>query len=321
MRVLVVGVAGQVGGAVARVAAASGHTVVGTYLSRAPPWSPERLARLDKSDPSTLEPALSALAPEVVVDTGALHHVDYCEAHPEEARRVNAEGTAALARACAARSVPMVFVSTDYVFDGTGRPPYREEDEAHPAGAYGASKREGEEGTLRASAAHLVVRPSVIFSWIPPAARLETGSRKGVNFATWALDELSAGRPLRIVHDQIGSPTLAEDLAGAILSLVEQRRSGLYHTAGATAINRYEFTVRLARRAGFDPGSVRPIATSELRQAARRPPDSSLDSSRLLRDTGYRTLDVDRALERLVDAWRADQPSGRPAEAASRSTT
>lgn len=301
MRLLVIGASGQVGGAVAAAAAAAGHEVLGGYVSRPPELPPERSARIDKSRPAEVGAAVAALAPEAIVDTGALHHVDYCESHPAEAAAVNRDGTAAVAAAAAALGARYLFVSTDYVFDGGGAPPYRETDEPRPLGAYGRSKLEGEWAALRSNPATVVVRPSVVFSWVPPSARRTSASQKSVNFAAWAIDELRAGRPLRIVDDQVGSPTLASDLAGAILALLERRVAGTFHAAGATAIDRYAFTRALAETLSLPADLVHPIATASLHQVAERPSNSALDSTKLAETTGHRMLAVRDALRRLAD--------------------
>jgi len=304
MRLLVVGAAGQVGGAVAAAAEARGDTVLGTYISRPPAWSEDRVARLDKTDPGTFGPALDRLRPEWVVDTGALHNVDYCEAHPEEALAANRDGSAALAQAAASRGAGFVFVSTDFVFDGGGSPPYRETDPARPLSVYGRSKLEGEAAVQRAAPSSLVVRPSVIYSWVPPARRAASASQKPLNFGTWVIDSLVAGKPLRIVEDQVASPTLAEDLAAAILALIDRRARGLYHAAGATAVDRYTFTVRIAEALGLPTAGIAPIATASLKQVARRPLNSSLDSSKLARDSGHAMAPLPEALARLAAAWK-----------------
>jgi dTDP-4-dehydrorhamnose reductase len=280
--------------------------VSGTFAQRRPSDLPEEaVARLDKADPASIREALGRLRPEAIVDTGALHHVDYCETHPEEADGVNGTGTAHVAAEAARLGARLLFVSTDYVFDGTVGRPYRESDPVSPINVYGATKVAGERATLAASERNLVVRSSVIVSWVPADVRAATGSGKGINFATWALEELRAGRPLRIVDDQIGSPTLADDLAAAIVRLLERGATGTYHAAGATPIDRFAFTRRLARRFGLEEDLVRPIRTSELRQAARRPHDSSLNSGRLREGTGYRMGDLDALLDQLHASWSA----------------
>jgi dTDP-4-dehydrorhamnose reductase len=303
MRLLIVGASGQVGASLGRIAASGGHTVLGSFVSRPPPLPSERTARLDKSRPETISPALERLRPEVVVDTGALHQVDYCETHEEEALRVNRDGTGALAKVARAIGARFLFVSTDFVFDGNTDRPYVETDRAEPLSVYGRSKLAGEAEALQNNPETIVVRPSVVYSWIPPAARIASISQKGVNFASWVIDELTAGRSLSIVNDQIASPTLSEDLARAILVLLERKESGVFHAAGSTPLSRFEFTLRLAQRLGLDDSKVHPIGTPELHQAAPRPANSSLDSSKLAQRTGCTLSALEPALELLWASW------------------
>lgn len=304
MRVLVVGPAGQVGRAVYQAARPRGFEVYGGYASRAPRTDPSRAALLDKTRPETIQAALERFRPDWVIDTGALHNVDYCEQHPDEAFRVNRDGTANLAKAAEAAGARYLFVSTDFVFDGAGHPPYSEGDPTNPLSVYGRSKLDGERLCRSIAPSSIVVRSSVIYSWIPPPERVTSASQKGVNFGSWAVDELAQGHSLRIVEDQIASPTLAEDLGGAIVSLAERGSPGLFHAAGATPSDRYSFTRRLAERLGFDPALVTPVRTADLKQVAARPPFSSLDSNFLARTTGHNMLSLDEALVRFERSWR-----------------
>jgi dTDP-4-dehydrorhamnose reductase len=302
MRLLVVGAAGQLGGELARQALRAGDEVHGTYRTR-PPSVPGLLsAPLDKTDPVAVDRLVGSLRPDAVIDTAALHNVDYCEAHPDEAHRVNRDGSATLAAAARAVGARFVFVSTDYVFDGRGHPPYAEEDPPRPISVYGASKLAGEQAVLAAHPGAAVARPSVVYSWVPPEAAGPTSSGKPLNFASWLVHETRRGRPLRIVRDQVGSPTLAEDLAAALLALVGHDARGLFHTAGATAVNRYEFAQRLLRAVDLPTDGLSAITTAELKQAARRPPDSSLRTTRLPAATGHTMLELDAALRRFAAA-------------------
>lgn len=310
MRLLVIGGAGQLGGSVAEQALTRGDQVVATYLARTPHLPGAALELLDKTDGARAEALFERYRPELVVDTGALHNVDYCEQHPEAADRVNATATTALARACASRGIRYLFVSTDFVFDGGGSPPYREDSRPHPQSRYAQSKRAGEEGTLAASESHLVVRPSVIYSWHDTRRRSESSSGKGLNFATWLVEEVRRGKAVRIVEDQIASPTLAEDLAGAILSLARGAPGGLYHAAGQTALDRWSFSRRLIERLGLPVELVTPVRTADLHQIAPRPPNSSLSSDKLVRTTGYRMMSLGEALDRFAAAYRADPGVG-----------
>jgi dTDP-4-dehydrorhamnose reductase len=306
MRIVVVGGAGQVGRKLTRLAVERGNWVGTTYKARAPPKQLDGAEHLDKVDGQMCDLVLGRLRPDVVVDTGALHNVDYCETHPDEARAVNAIGTRNLAESSRRLGARFVFVSTDFVFDGSGRPPYRETDAPNPQSVYARSKLDGEEATRRVSGENLIVRPSVIYSWLDSRDRAESSSGKGLNFGTWLAEEVASNRQVRIINDQVASPTLADDLAGAILALIEAGASGLFHAAGATPATRYEFSRSLIQRLHLNVGLVNPVATRDLNQRALRPVNSSLSSHKLESATGYKMLELTTSLDRFARDWSSD---------------
>jgi dTDP-4-dehydrorhamnose reductase len=316
MKVLVVGAAGQVGHRLIRRTLARNDVAIAGFNMRQPVDSGVVSEHVDKTDERLCHDVVTRHRPDVVIDTGALHNVDYCEVHPEEADRVNRDGTRFLAEAAREVGSTFVFVSTDFVFDGTRLAPYRESDAPHPESRYARSKLGGEEATLAASTQNLVVRPSVIFSWWDTRIRQTSSSGKGMNFATWLLEEVAHGRPVRIVRDQVASPTLADDVAGAIFALLDHRAHGTFHTAGASPLTRYEFSRKLVQRLGFDHSLVSPVMTSELRQAAKRPANSSLSSALLREVTGYSTMDLPTALDRFARDFEHDPGAPRPAPSA-----
>ena len=298
MRLLVVGAGGQVGRRVVRRALTRGHAVFGTSRSRPVNLPTDAQMVLDKTDPKAIRVAFERFRPEGVIDTGALHNVDYCESHPAEAQAVNAEGPRHLARACREASARFLFVSTDFVFGGDGNPPYSETDPAHPISEYGRSKLNGELATLEECPDGLVARPSVIFSWNPPGGA-GTTSGKGVDFGSWLAGQLEAKTPVRLVTDQIASPTHASDLAEALVRLLESAARGVFHTAGSTACSRFDFAREVARLLGAPEALLIPIRTSDLAQKARRPADSSLRSDRLARELSYRMASMVDAVNRF----------------------
>lgn len=211
-------------------------------------------------------------------------NVDACELDPKATHAANAEGTGNLARAAAAAGARMLYVSTDYVFDGT-RGNYRETDAVHPISEYGRSKLEGERLALQALPDVTIARTSVVY-----------GPHKN-NFVVWLIGELRAGRGVRIVEDQIVSPTLTKDLAEQILALVEADASGIYNTAGGSVLSRLEMAREIARVFGLDPAPITPIRSSDLTWKAQRPLNSSLDVSKIAK---YKVpLRFDQALEHL----------------------
>jgi dTDP-4-dehydrorhamnose reductase len=300
MKIFIIGIGGQLGGKLASYAFAEGFEVHGGHKSRS--WSEglKHSVPFDKTEKDSVSKILSYAKPDVVVDTGALHNVDYCETHPYEAMAVNATGTLNVAETCAKEGSRFVFVSTDFVFDGIDAP-YVEEASPAPLGVYARSKLQGEKYTL-ASRENVVVRPSVIYSWVQRSKTNQvSASGKPINFAAWLVSQLNAKKPVQIVNDQIASPTLADDLAQAILAIVKSRKTGLFHTAGTTPMSRYEFSIKVAKKLGLDESLIHAISSSELRQTAKRPSNSSLISDRISREVGYAMMPIDRALDLFAD--------------------
>lgn len=232
----------------------------------------------DLMQPDTCAAAIREAAPRAVINAAAWTAVDRAEAEPEAARTVNAEAPGAMARACAASAIPFLHVSTDYVFNGSGTRPWREDDPTGPLGAYGATKLAGERAVAAAGGQWAVLRTSWVFS------------AHGTNFVRTML-RLGAERPrLTIVADQTGGPTPAADIAAALLAMAQAMtedpaKGGTYHFAGAPDVSWADFAREVFRQAGL-PTEVADIATADYPTPARRPANSRLDCARIRRDFG-----------------------------------
>ncbi len=262
------------------------HEVLGTDIDT---------MRVDDRD--AVQATFASFRPELVLHGGALTAVDRCEAEVDLAYAVNATGTRNVAEAAAMVGAHMVYVSTDYVFDGTSDRPYREWDATGPTSVYGASKLAGERECRPGST---IVRTS----WVCGA--------HGANMVVTALRLASEGDgELHFVDDQHGSPTFTADLAPAIVTLGLDRRPGLFHVTNGGATTWWGLVRAVLAEAGADPERVRPIATADLDppRLAPRPANSVLDNM-ALRLTGLPPLpDWQDGLARLVPALRARQAS------------
>lgn len=228
---------------------------------------------LDITDAAAVREACDRLAPRVIVNAAAWTAVDRAEAEPAAAWAVNRDGVAHLAKAAAAIGARLVQVSTDFVFDGTRGRPWLPEDPAHPLGVYGASKLAGEEA-LRASAAQdwLILRTA----WVYAA--------EGKNFVNTMLGLMRRGQALRVVADQIGTPTWAGGLAGAIWRAIATGLTGVHHWTDAGVASWYDFAVAIQEEAlaiGLleRPVAIKPIRTEDYPTPARRPACSVLDKT------------------------------------------
>jgi len=295
MKLLVIGGGGQLGSKIIEKAK-DRFDVCATYMTREPPLDPSKIYRVDKTDREGVATLLKRLKPNVVIDTAALHSVDYCETRKDETWAVNVDGTKNVAEACKKHDAKMVFVSTDYVFDGA-KGNYVEEDPPNPINYYGLSKLEAERVIAQTCENYVIARPSVIYSWVPPVQRqLQSSSGKPLNFAMWLIQKLSNKEPVKIVIDQYGSPTLADSLAKTLVRLSESDHNGTYHIAGRTRLSRYDFAVKIARRLGLDESLILPITTDQLKQLAKRPMDSSLNVEKIEKHLNVKMLTIDAAL-------------------------
>ena len=275
---------------------------LGRALGRALTGSPERqivaaadLPELDIAEPDSVSSFLRDAGPaEFVVNAAAFTHVDRCETERDAARRANALGPEVLARACAEAGIALAHVSTDYVFSGHGDTPYSEDDVPAPASAYGETKREGEERVLASPGRTLVVRTSWVFG-------------EGRNFIGAMLDQGRARRDgsvtgaMAVVDDQRGRPTYAEDLAGALVALLEGGGAGVYHVANAGVATWWDLARFSLDRAGYADLPIDRLRSDQLKQAAIRPQWSVLDCSKA-EDFGVKLRSWQDAVSAYLDS-------------------
>lgn len=232
-------------------------------------------AQVDISDAAAVENALAVYDAQVVFNAAAYNQVDVAEKEPQAAFQVNALAVRNLALACRQADARLVHFSTDYVFDGTARHPYVEEDPTHPLGAYAVSKLAGELYAQAYLDNPLVVRTSGVFG--PGGLATARG-----NFVELMLRLAGSGQAIRVVEDHVASPTFAPLLASRTIDLVERGQSGVFHVGGGAPISWFQFA-----RAIFDAAGLRPVllATNEreYRTAARRPRYSALSNAKMER--------------------------------------
>jgi dTDP-4-dehydrorhamnose reductase len=300
MKLLVIGGSGLVGYQLL-VQARETHDVVATYNQR--PFTLDGVATvpLDKCDRAATLRLVRTVHPDLVVDTAALHDVNYCETHRDAAWRVNVEGTQHVADACRTVDAKLVFLSTDFVFDGT-RGTYRETDPPAPLNYYGVTKLEAEHCVVATGIDYIIARTSVVYGWNPgEVSGVKSSSGKSMNFVLWALGKLRRGEALRIVDDQYSSPTLADNLAEVLLTAGASDASGLYHIAGKGCIDRYTFTKELARIFEVDATRITPVTSDAFKQVAKRPMRCCLDVGKAEREFQVKLLSPAEGLQRMRD--------------------
>lgn len=276
MRIAVVGKEGQLALSLVEIGRREGFLVI-------PFGRPE----IDLEKPQTVSPALEAAEPDVIVNAAAYTAVDQAESEPGRAWAINACGAGMVARVAAKLRIPIIHISTDYVFDGSSEGPYCEDDPVHPLGAYGASKRAGEEEVAAANADHAILRTAWLYSPF------------GKNFVQTILRLASSQDEISVVADSFGSPTSALNLAGSVLTvarnLVKEQDflalRGIFHAVDSGHASWAELAEAVVARSGAIGGplaSIKPISTSAYPTRAVRPVNSRLATGKIERIHGVK---------------------------------
>lgn len=260
--VLILGATGQLGSDLVRAAKANGI-----------PVSPASFERVDVTDPAALAKTFEVAKPRAVVNSAAFHQVDKCEEDPLEAFRVNAVGALHVSRAARAVGARVLYISTDYVFGGSHAGSWSEEDLPHPLNSYGASKLAGEHATRLANPDSLVARVSSLYG--------VSGARgKGGNFIETILGRAKQGQGLKVVDDQVMTPTYTLDAAHAILALATRSETGVVHVTNPESCTWHAFAAKAVELCGLKV-PVDPVPASTYPSKAVRPSNSALATRKL----------------------------------------
>ena len=258
MKILVTGAKGQLGMDLVPELIRRGHEVTGADLEE-----------MDITDASAVERFVMDCRPDAVIHCAAWTAVDAAEDQPEKVRLVNAVGTENIAAVCGSLDIPMMYFSTDYVFSGDGERPWKPDDEPCPLSVYGRTKYEGELAVRK----HVPVKHFILRTqWVYGA--------HGKNFVKTMLRLAEDHRQLRVVNDQIGSPTYTADMASLAADMIVTDRYGIYHFCNEGYCSWYDFAVQIFREAGRDV-EVIPVSSEEYPAKARRPLNSRMDTSKL----------------------------------------
>jgi len=293
LKILLFGASGQVGAELRRSLAPLGEVVPTTRSGMLDDGAACEVA--DFASPDSLADLVARIAPDAVVNAAAYTAVDRAEDDHAAAFRVNAEAPRAIAAACAKRNALLVHYSTDYVFDGSGKRPYREDDATAPLGVYGASKLAGEHAVRDSGARHFIFRSA----WVYAA--------HGKNFLLTMLRLAKERDELRVVADQVGTPTSAELIAYATATAIRSPRgSGLWHLTASGQASWHEFAEAIMREAhalGLIARVPRivPIATADYPTRAARPAYSVMDNSAFQRDFGIELANWYEGMVQVLD--------------------
>jgi dTDP-4-dehydrorhamnose reductase len=293
MKVVVFGATGQLGRELARIAWPEGYNI--RFLDR---------AAADFAEPAIVSEHIRSAKPDVVINAAAYTAVDLAESHEREAYAANANAPAQIALACSEIGAGLIHISTDYVFDGTKTSPYVENDPIAPLGVYGQSKAAGEALIRNECPRHFILRTAWVYSPF------------GKNFVKTMMNLAVTKKEVRVVDDQIGSPTSAGDLASAIAHLVPHLQDGqavwgTYHVTGDGEATWFEFAEAIFEdlgRRGFERPNCIPIPTREYPTPAKRPANSRLNNDKFAGRFGKRLPHWRSSLARVLDELHSGPP-------------
>jgi dTDP-4-dehydrorhamnose reductase len=259
MKVLVTGVKGQLGYDVVNELERRGHEAVGVDIQE-----------MDITDAVSVDRVIKAAAPDAVIHCAAYTAVDAAEDNEEQCRKVNADGTQNIANVCKELDIKMIYISTDYVFEGQGERPWEPDDERNPQSVYGRTKYEGELAVQQTLDKYFIVRIAWVFGI------------NGKNFIKTMLKLAETHDTLRVVNDQFGSPTYTYDLAKLLVDMVQTSKYGVYHATNEGICSWYEFACAIFEEAGLGQKiTVLPVSTKEYGAKAARPYNSRMSKEKL----------------------------------------
>ena len=257
MRILVTGVKGQLGYDVMNELAKRGHTGIGVDVEE-----------MDITDAAKVEQVIKESEVEAVIHCAAYTAVDAAEDNAELCHKINAEGTENIAKVCKELDLKMIYISTDYVFNGEGTRPWEPDDEREPLNVYGQAKYEGELAVEKYLEKYYIVRIAWVFGV------------NGKNFIKTMLNLSETHDELSVVNDQIGSPTYTYDLAKLLVDMVETDKYGRYHATNEGLCTWYEFATEIFRQAGKEI-TVHPVTSEQFPSKAKRPHNSRMSKDKL----------------------------------------
>ena len=280
MKVLGTGTKGQLGYDVVNELEKRGHTAVAVDIEE-----------MDITDAVSVERVITEAEVEAVIHCAAYTAVDAAEDNVEICRRVNAEGTKNIAKVCKKLDLKMIYISTDYVFDGEGERPWEPDDERHPLNVYGQTKYEGELAVEKYLEKYFIVRIAWVFGV------------NGKNFIKTMLKLSETHEELNVVDDQVGSPTYTYDLAVLLVDMVESDKYGRYHATNEGLCTWYEFAKEIFRQAGVEV-KVNPVTSDMFPAKAKRPKNSRMSKEKLDANGFHRLPTWQDALERYLSEIR-----------------
>jgi dTDP-4-dehydrorhamnose reductase len=247
--------------------------------------------KLDITNASEVSSLFNKLKPYAVIHAASETNVDRCESEKAHAWEVNVEGTQNIVSTSNKVGAKLIYISTDYVFDGL-KGNYTEQDKPNPINYYGITKLEGEKRVIENCKNYTILRTSVLYGWHPWKQ----------NFVTWVISQLKQNKEITVVEDHFNSPTLADNLAEMIMEAVQKDFYGLYHASGSERISRYDFALQIAKTFNLGAGLIKPAKMNQLTTwIARRPRDSSLNTEKIQKQLKTKPLNITQGLKKMKE--------------------
>jgi len=291
LKFLVTGSAGLVGQQVVKDLSKS-NQVFSCYNESKPEYGDS--VKMDLKNYEMVSSILTEIKPDVVIHLGAMTGVDLCEKEKTSASEINTKATEIIAKECSKLNSFLVYVSTDYVFDGNFGM-YKEDDVANPLGFYGKSKLEGEKAVQNFSTNWCIARTSTPFGLHP--------TKK--SFPMWVIENLQKQKQIDVLIDQFTSPTYIPNLSRMLIEISERRITGIIHAAGASKISRYQMASMVSDKLNLDGTLLKQISMNKMKWVAQRPKDSSLDVSRASSILNEKPQKIDQSLNLFIDEMKS----------------
>jgi len=291
LKFLVTGSAGLVGQQVVKDLSKS-NQVFSCYNESKPEYGDS--VKMDLKNYEMISSVLTEIKPDVVIHLGAMTGVDLCEKEKTSASEINTKATEIIAKECSKLNSFLVYVSTDYVFDGNFGM-YKEDDVANPLGFYGKSKLEGEKAVQNFSTNWCIARTSTPFGLHP--------TKK--SFPMWVIENLQKQKQIDVLIDQFTSPTYIPNLSRMLIEISERRITGVIHAAGASKISRYQMASMVSDKLNLDGTLLKQISINKMKWVAQRPKDSSLDVSRASSILNEKPQKIDQSLNLFIDEMKS----------------
>lgn len=297
-KLFIIGIGGLTGSKLVEIAKKD-FEIFGSYNYRDPKSSIQKNIKLDISNSTKIKEILEEIKPDVVINTAGINNVDYCEKNPDIALKINIQAVKEICQITKELGIKFVQLSSDSVFDGTKQSPYEEIDETKSINYYGKTKIESEKIVLE-NPNNVVVRASVLYGYLPHnLAKIESSSKKSINFGQWLINKLSINEKVRIITDEYSSPIIADDFARSILHIIKYEGNGIFHSAPKLQITRYDFSIKIAKALGLSVELITPVSNKELGRDVNTGSNKCLSSEKLSDNLNYKFLTLDESLDLL----------------------